>query len=83
MAIKKIYVGNLSFQIEEEDLKEYFEQAGDVKSVKIVKDKDTNQSRGFAFIEMEEEDIDKAISMFDGQNFAGRQLVVKEARENR
>ncbi len=77
----KLYVGNLSFQATETDLRELFSQAGQVESVKIITDRDTGQSRGFAFVEMSSADEGrKAISMFEGKQWMTRALKVNEAK---
>ncbi|HVG20447.1 MAG TPA: RNA-binding protein [Blastocatellia bacterium] len=77
---KKIYVGNLSYQTTETDLTSLFEQAGQVDSVSIITDRDTGRSKGFAFVEMGNEDADKAIAQFNGAEVNGRALTVNEAR---
>ncbi|HEX8090965.1 MAG TPA: RNA-binding protein [Blastocatellia bacterium] len=77
---KKIYVGNLSYQTTETDLTSLFEQAGQVDSVSIITDRDTGRSKGFAFVEMSNEDADKAIAQFNGAEVNGRALTVNEAR---
>jgi cold-inducible RNA-binding protein len=77
---KKIYVGNLSYQTTENDLTSLFEQAGQVDSVSIITDRDTGRSKGFAFVEMSNEDADKAIAQFNGAEVNGRALTVNEAR---
>jgi cold-inducible RNA-binding protein len=77
---KKIYVGNLSYQTTENDLTNLFEQAGQVESVSIITDRDTGRSKGFAFVEMSNEDAEKAIAQFNGQEINGRTLTVNEAR---
>ena len=62
----KLYVGNLSYNTTDEDLRELFAQAGTVKSVTVMRDLDTGRSRGFAFVEMESnEEATKAISLFN------------------
>ena len=77
----KLYVGNLSFNTTEETLREVFAQAGNIRSVSIIKDRDTNQSRGFAFVEMETPaDALKAIQQCDGREVDGRNLRVNEAK---
>jgi cold-inducible RNA-binding protein len=76
---KKLYVGNLSFQTTETDLKELFGQSGPVDTVRIITDHDTGRSKGFAFVEMEE-GADHAIAQFNGKDFKGRPLTVNEAR---
>jgi RNA recognition motif-containing protein len=76
-----IYVGNLSYQATEDELKELFGRYGEVASVNIVKDKFTGRSRGFAFVEMSAKgDGDSAIQGLDGKDFQGRALKVNEAR---
>jgi RNA recognition motif-containing protein len=77
----KLYVGNLSYRATEEELQEHFAQAGTVKTVTIVKDRETGRARGFAFVEMDTEaDAQKAISMFNGATFMERALTVNLAR---
>ena len=77
----KLFVGNLSFEVTENDLQDLFEQAGPVSSVNIMQDRATGRPRGFGFVEMSiEEDAKKAISMFSGKDFKGRALTVNEAR---
>lgn len=78
---KKLYVGNLPYKTTNEDLKRTFEAAGAVTSATVIMDKMTNRSKGFGFVEMENDsDAEKAISMFDGKDFDGRALKVNEAR---
>lgn len=82
----KLYVGNLAFQTTSQDLQELFGQAGTVQSASVVEDRDTGQSRGFAFIEMSsDEEAAAAIEQFNGKEVGGRALKVNEAkpRENR
>ena len=76
---KKLYVGNLSFQTTEAELKDLFTQAGEVDTVRIITDRDTGRSKGFGFVEMEEGG-DKAIAEMNGKDFNGRALTVNEAR---
>ena len=76
---KKLYVGNLSFETTESELKELFGQAGSVEAVRIITDRDTGRSKGFGFVEMQEGG-DKAIAAMNGQDFKGRALTVNEAR---
>ena len=83
---KKLYVGNLSFQTTSQDLQELFGQAGTVESAQIISDRDTGQSKGFAFVEMAtDEEAASAIDQFNGKEVGGRMLKVNEARprENR
>jgi cold-inducible RNA-binding protein len=77
----RLYVGNLSFRTTEESLRAMFSQAGAIKSVLIMKDRETQQSRGFGFVEMEsDDDARKAIEMCDGRELDGRNLRVNEAK---
>jgi len=77
----KLYVGNLSYETTEDDLRTLFEQAGTVKSVALIKDRDTGRSRGFAFVEMETQaEAEKAISQFHGAQLKERELTVNMAR---
>ena len=77
----KIYVGNLSYETKEDDLKVLFAQAGTVASVALIKDRDTGQSKGFAFIEMSNQaEAEKAIAMFNNYSLANRPLKVNLAR---
>lgn len=77
----KLYVGNLAFSTTEEELQTLFAQAGTVKSVALIKDRDTGRSRGFGFVEMETQaDTEKAISMFHGVAINARTLTVNIAR---
>ena len=77
---KKIFVGNLSYQTTESDLSNLFEQVGQVESVNIITDRDTGRSKGFGFLEMGEEEADKAIAQFNGAELNGRTVTVNEAR---
>lgn len=77
----KLFVGNLSFQATEEDLRELFAQAGTVETVRIITDQFTGRPRGFGFVEMAtKEEASKAIEMLNGRLFRDRNLVVDEAR---
>ena len=77
----KLYVGNLSFETTEADVRGLFEQSGEVKSCELILDKFTHESRGFAFVEMgSQEEAAKAIETCHGQDFQGRSLTVNEAR---
>lgn len=82
----KLYVGNLAFQTNSQELQELFAQAGTVESASVVEDRDTGRSRGFGFVEMaSKEEGEAAISQFNGKEMNGRALTVNEAkpRENR
>ncbi|MEK7459891.1 MAG: RNA-binding protein [Patescibacteria group bacterium] len=77
----KLYVGGLPYNTQEDALKELFAQAGTVVSAVIIMDKMSGRSKGFGFIEMStDEEAQKAISMFQDQEFEGRKLTVNEAR---
>ena len=77
----KLYVGNLSYSTGEGDLQTLFAQAGSVKSVSVITDRDTGRSKGFAFIEMTTQaEAEKAISMFNGKQVGDRTLTVNVAR---
>jgi RNA recognition motif-containing protein len=76
-----IYVSNLSFAVQDEDLREFFAEYGEVSSVKVITDKFTNRSRGFAFVEMPDEAAgQKAIQELDGATVDGRTIKVNVAR---
>jgi cold-inducible RNA-binding protein len=78
---RKLYVGNLPFGATEEDLRQYFAQAGTPDTVAIIKDRATGRSRGFGFVEMSSEsEAEQAISQLDGKDFNGRPLKVNIAR---
>ena len=76
-----IYVGNLSYDVTEDDLTEAFGEYGSVKRVQIPTDRDTGRKRGFAFVEMEDEaNEDKAIEALDRAEWMGRNMKVNKAR---
>ena len=77
----KIYVGNLSFKTSSEDLQKLFSQAGTVQSADVISDRDTGQSRGFGFVEMDSKEAgEAAIAQFNGTEVDGRALKVNEAK---
>ena len=79
--MKSIFVGNLSFQTTESELSELFKPFGQVTRVNLVKDRETGRARGFAFVEMpNDEEAAKAIAGLDGKPVGGRNLKVNEAR---
>lgn len=78
---KKLYVGNMSFNVTEDELREFFATVGEVESVKVITDAYTGRSKGFGFVEMvSEEDAQKAIEKLNGSSFMDRTLTVNEAR---
>jgi RNA recognition motif-containing protein len=78
---KKLYVGNLPFSTTGESLEQLFSEHGEVLSARIIKDRQTGRSRGFGFVEMEDQAADKAMEALNGQEFEGRTLRIGEARE--
>src|SRR5580704_8812916 len=77
----KLYVGGLPYQTTQDELRDAFAQAGAVASASIIMDKMTGRSRGFGFVEMENDaDAQKAIEMWNNQDFGGRKLTVNEAK---
>ena len=79
--MKKLYVGNLSYEVNEESLQTAFAEYGEVRSVAIIQDRYTGQSRGFGFVEMERDnEADAAIAGLNGKDLGGRALTVYEAR---
>ncbi|MFC1687274.1 RNA recognition motif domain-containing protein [Patescibacteria group bacterium] len=78
---KKLYVGSLPYSVTDDQLKEHFSQAGAVESAQVIIDRQSGRSKGFGFVEMAtEEEAQKAIEMFNGQDLDGRTIVVNEAR---
>ena len=76
-----IYVGNLSYEVTEDDLKQMFEEYGSIVKTIIIKDRETGRSKGFGFVEMnEQEDGKKAIQELDGTPVKDRNIKVNEAR---
>jgi RNA recognition motif-containing protein len=79
--VKKIYVGNLSFDSTEASLRTAFARFGEVHSAAVVSDRETGRSRGFGFVEMDEDAAQNAIRGLDGQELDGRTLRVNEAQQ--
>ncbi|MEG1587561.1 MAG: RNA-binding protein [Bacteroidales bacterium] len=76
-----IYIGNLNYKVKESDIQQVLEEYAPVSSVKLIKDRETGKSKGFGFVEMENEAAAKqAIEELNGADFEGRTMVVKEAR---
>jgi cold-inducible RNA-binding protein len=79
--MKKLYVGNLSFDASEVELRQLFEPHGNVESAKVATDRDSGRSRGFGFIEMtSDSEAESAITALNGTQVGGRALIVNEAR---
>lgn len=79
-----IYIGNLNYRVRESDLQQVMEDYGTVNSVKLIIDRDTNKSKGFAFVEMANDDEAKnAIKELNGAEYEGRTMIVKEALPKR
>ena len=79
--MKRLYVGNLSFRTTEDQLQQLFASYGQIDSLKIVTDRDTGQSRGFAFVEIADDGAaQRAIDELNGREYEGRNLTVNEAR---
>ena len=79
-----IYIGNLSYTVKESDLRQVMEDYGTVDSAKLIMDRDTNRSKGFAFVEMPNEaEAINAIKELDGAEYQGRQMVLKQATPKR
>ena len=78
---KKLYVGNLSYEVSSSDLEQLFSPHGTVESAQVIMDRDTNRSKGFGFVEMgSDSEAQAAISALDGQDQGGRALKVNEAK---
>lgn len=78
---KRLYVGNLAYTVASEDLQELFEQYGHVRSAQVLIDRETGRSRGFGFVEMDNDaEADAAIQNLDGNDHQGRRLTVNEAK---
>ena len=83
LKVKKIYVGNLPWRATEQEIREFFEPFGEVLSVAIITDRETGRSRGFGFVEMDDDGADAAIAEANGKEFGGRPLRINEALEKR
>jgi RNA recognition motif-containing protein len=81
--MKKIYVGNLPWSVGDSELEEMFAPHGSVHSAKVITDRDTGRSRGFGFVEMDDEAGDRAIAELNGNEVGGRALRINEANERR
>jgi RNA recognition motif-containing protein len=81
--VKKIYVGNLPWSTTDADLKDLFSPYGEVGSASVVTDRETGRSRGFGFVEIDDNGADKAVRELDGRDYGGRPLRVNPALEKR
>jgi len=79
-SMKKLYVGNLPYTSNEDELRELFASHGNVHSVNVIMDRNTGRARGFAFVEMDDTDATKAMESLNDTDFGGRALKVNEAR---
>jgi RNA recognition motif-containing protein len=79
--MKQLYVGNLPYTAEENDVRDAFGQFGSVQAVRMMMDRETGRFRGFCFVEMDDSEAQAAIDGLDGKDFGGRNLRVNEARE--
>ncbi len=80
MVTKTLYVGNLPWSVTEEELGEEFRKVADVKSTRVITDRETGRSRGFGFVEVEDEDVERVVAAMNGTELRGRQIIVNEAR---
>ncbi|HCR14423.1 MULTISPECIES: RNA recognition motif domain-containing protein [Solidesulfovibrio] len=78
---KKLYVGNLPFSTNEDEIRDLFSAYGDVQSVNLIVDRETGRLRGFGFVEMTTEGADAAMEALNGKAFGGRDLRINEAQE--
>ncbi len=81
--LRTLYVGNLPWSTTEEELANAFSAHVEVKGCRIITDRETGRSRGFGFVEVEEEDVEKALEAMNGTQLGGREIVVNEARPRR
>ncbi|CAN5137033.1 hypothetical protein BH09PAT2_BH09PAT2_02350 [soil metagenome] len=81
MMNKKLYIGNLLYEVTDDQLRDQFSQAGTVVSAQVIRFADTGRSKGFGFVEMSsDEEAQKAVEMFNEQDLNGRKMIVNEAR---
>jgi RNA recognition motif-containing protein len=78
---KTLYVGNLPWGITEEELTQAFSEHASIESVRIIKDRETGRSKGFGFVEVEDDNVEDIVAKMNGTEFGGRTLVVNEAKE--
>ncbi len=79
--VKTLYVGNLSFNSSEEDLRNFFSDYETVSSVKVITDRETGRSRGFGFVELDQDEANSAIDSLNGVEMDGRNLRINEAKK--
>lgn len=77
---KSLYVGNLPWSATEDEVRNLFAEHGNVRSVKLISDRETGRARGFGFVEIDDSDAAPAVEALDGTNFGGRTLRVNEAQ---
>ena len=77
---KSLYVGNLPWSVKEDELAQKFGEFTDVIAARLIMDKISGRSRGFAFVEVPDEDAEKVVKAMNGYNWAGREIVVNESR---
>jgi len=80
---KTLYLGNIPYTATEDEISGIFSAHGEVKEVRIITDRETGRSRGFAFVEIEGDDVAAVIEALDGADYGGRTLRVNEAQERR
>ena len=78
-----MFVGNLPFTVTEEELRTMFEEHGAIESLKLITDRETGRSRGFAFVEMENAEADAAMKALNGKDMGGRNIKVNQAEERK
>jgi len=81
--MKKLYVGNLPWSVTDSELESFFASSGEVVSARVITDRDTGRSRGFGFVEMDDDGATKAMAELNGKDMGGRALRVNEANERR
>lgn len=77
---KTLYVGNLPWSTTEDDLAALFGATGEVKSARIITDRESGRSRGFGFVEVNDEDVERVITEMNGKDLGGREITVNEAK---
>lgn len=80
MVTRTLYVGNLPWSVSDEELGDAFRTVADVKSTRVIADRETGRSRGFGFVEIDDEDVERVVATMNGTELRGRQIIVNEAR---